>query len=205
MRLFSEHNRVMKIFIAWQNKKIFPINYLEYLHSIFTNSEDKAISKSDKQEHQESISINQSCNEKIMQQDDVEINKENDNVQSNSFPGFITSRWETVDPKIVESQAMTTMKWSEMLTSEAVTNKQIPCAESRNISIGKQKKLREIEIKVLKYQDKLESDEEDRKSNKIIAQLVEDYRKELIRKLDEKMKKEENKRLMKENNRKILD
>jgi len=134
-------------------------------------------------------------------------------------PGaFIKSKWETVDPEQVKAQAVTTSKWereenddlvkarkalmgamaskwegqedNDSLDGEPVerddgtSELDIKAAEERR------QILRDIEVKVMSYQDELESGTRSTKAGWSIAEQVEHYRKKLLRKaLEETPKK----------------
>ncbi|XP_059481163.1 U2 snRNP-associated SURP motif-containing protein isoform X2 [Neocloeon triangulifer] len=110
--------------------------------------------------------------------------------------GFVPSKWETVDPEQVEAQAMTTLKWESLEHSntrsadddndsdDGVVNDDLEGEyENREMTEERRAKLREIELKVMTYQDQLESGDRSIKSNCSILQQVEHYRKKLLRKV----------------------
>ncbi|XP_046671821.1 U2 snRNP-associated SURP motif-containing protein [Homalodisca vitripennis] len=117
-------------------------------------------------------------------------------------PGFVMSRWETVDPDLVEAQAMTTSKWE---TLEQTNHSQEDSQEEdtsnldlRDSNDDRRAKLREIELKVMQYQDELESGKRSLKYNFTIAHQVEHYRRKLLRKAEKGGRKEEKKEKEKE-------
>lgn len=110
--------------------------------------------------------------------------------------GFVLSRWETVDPELVEAQAMTTSKWemleqqqqqqhhnssSQDADSQEESNNSL---DNRDASDNRRAKLREIEVKVMQYQDELESGKRSVKSGWTIPHQVEHYRRKLLRKAE---------------------
>lgn len=98
--------------------------------------------------------------------------------------GFLPSKWETVDPDQVEAQAITTSKW-DTLEPVAPEPPSFSCAASETIeddSAAKRSRLREIELKIVQYQDELESGERSLKPGWSIAQQTEHYRRKLMRK-----------------------
>nr|CAH7761644.1 unnamed protein product [Callosobruchus chinensis] len=109
--------------------------------------------------------------------------------------GFNTSKWEAVGPDQVEAQAVTTSK-SDMLenqdsSQESSANKKdnsVDYSDTRNMTEHKRKKLREIEVKVVQYQDELESGQQQLKSGWTLPQMVEQYRRMLLGKLEKKEK-----------------
>uniref|UniRef100_H2ZCT9 U2 snRNP-associated SURP motif-containing protein n=1 Tax=Ciona savignyi TaxID=51511 RepID=H2ZCT9_CIOSA len=105
-------------------------------------------------------------------------------------PRFVQSKWETVDPEEVEAQAMTTSKWDQ-LENQSLDGEPL---EDSNSQVGvwwgywwgfeydesKRAKLREIEVKVMKFQDELESGQRERKSGISISKQVAQYREKLV-------------------------
>ncbi|XP_065345980.1 U2 snRNP-associated SURP motif-containing protein [Cloeon dipterum] len=111
--------------------------------------------------------------------------------------GFVPSKWETVDPEQVEAQAMTTLKWESLENSNTrsadddndsddgvVTDDLEGEFESREMTEERRAKLREIELKVMTFQDQLESGDRSMKPGFSILQQVEHYRKKLLRKAE---------------------
>lgn len=118
---------------------------------------------------------------------------------------FKPSKWETVDPELVESQAITS-KWENLDKGTAifadddidgkpmedtdyfeslVNTRSTTTAEysqSTHSPALSREVLREIELKVVKYQDDLDSGRVRRTDNQPLAQMVEKYRAELVRK-----------------------
>ncbi|CAH0562288.1 unnamed protein product [Brassicogethes aeneus] len=116
-----------------------------------------------------------------------------------NLSGFITSKWETVDPDQIEAQAMTTSKWDLLESSAEVSqsssqneNQEAFDFSERNMSEERRNKLREIEVKAVQYQDELESGQRSLKCGWSVPQQVEHYRRKLLRK-SEKEKKEKEK------------
>jgi U2-associated protein SR140 len=111
---------------------------------------------------------------------------------------FVPSRWETVDPHDAEEQAMTTSKW-EMLerenksyNSESIDQDSLDddLNETRENADDRRAKLREIEVKVMQYQDELESGKRALKGGWNIYQQVEHYRRKLLKKVNKSPEKE---------------
>lgn len=103
---------------------------------------------------------------------------------------FIPSKWETIDPEQVEAQAVTTSKWDTLDAPEAprfYNQSSDDDDEDNDKSLSfdeiKRKKLREIEVKTMQYQDALESGEIEIKSGLTMAEQVEHYRKRLMKKV----------------------
>ncbi|VVC31642.1 Hypothetical protein CINCED_3A012507 [Cinara cedri] len=111
---------------------------------------------------------------------------------------FVPSRWETVDPHEAEEQAMTTSKW-EMLERENKNyntesidqdSQDDDLNETRENTDDRRAKLREIEVKVMQYQDELESGKRALKGGWNIYQQVEHYRRKLLKKVNKSPEKE---------------
>lgn len=102
-------------------------------------------------------------------------------------PAFVPSKWETVDPEQIEAQAITTSKWEQMagaadtplLTTEAISSE----SESESPDDDERRtRLREVEMKVMEFQDELESGRRDVRSGYTIQEEIVRYRKKLIKK-----------------------
>lgn len=129
------------------------------------------------------------------------------------------SKWEAVDEAELESQAVTTSKWEifeqpdDMKKNEddSDANEKSPRTEDpqsfsnptrddpdvkvkmSEMNEEKRTKLREIEVKVMKFQDELESGKRPKKSGQSIQEQVEHYRDKLLQKEREKEKLEREK------------
>lgn len=133
------------------------------------------------------------------------------------------SKWEAVDEAELEAQAVTTSKWEIFEPpEEAGTKKKTeensdddsrsarseeqqifsnPMREEHNdaktklseMNEDRRSKLREIELKVMKFQDELESGKRPKKSGQSILEQVELYRDKLLQKEKEKEKLEREK------------
>ncbi|TMW39803.1 hypothetical protein DOY81_015117, partial [Sarcophaga bullata] len=108
---------------------------------------------------------------------------------SSKARAFIPSKWETVDPDKVEAQAVTTSKWDTLDAPDApkfYNHSSDDDDEHNDNSLSfdeiKRKKLREIEVKTMEYQDALESGDIDVKSGLTMSEQVEHYRKRLMKK-----------------------
>merc|ERR1719251_18014 len=135
--------------------------------------------------------------------------------------GFVTSKWETVDPEEVKAGAMTTSKWDQEETEPLLKARKalmgsvaskwddredidgdpikedgdsdehdFPEMDSR-VTEERRQLLREIEVKVMQYQDELEGGKKGIKSGWTISDQVEHYRKKLLRKAAEKQEEAE--------------
>jgi len=101
------------------------------------------------------------------------------------MPGFIPSKWETVDPQQVEAQAITTSKWDTLdppdppkfFSSDDESEDDNP----QKFSDEKRQKLREIELKAIQYQDELESGKRRLEPGWTVPEQVEYFRKRLLK------------------------
>lgn len=108
--------------------------------------------------------------------------------------GFVKSKWEELDPEQVAHQAITTSKWELLQDPVAPEPPKISSIcnygdssdsaddDSKDDAEEKRRKLRQIEVKVLEYQEELESGERQLKSGWSIRQQVEHYRRKLLKK-----------------------
>lgn len=128
--------------------------------------------------------------------------------------GFVTSKWETVDPEDVKAGAVTTSKWEaeeteqlmkarkalmgsvaskwdekEDLDGEPLDNDsdsgELPDLDTR-VTEERRALLRDIEVKVMQYQDELEGGKKGIKSGWTISEQVEHYRKKMLRRASER-------------------
>jgi len=128
--------------------------------------------------------------------------------------GFVTSKWETVDPEEVRAGAITTSKWEveetdqlvkarkalmgsvaskwdekEDLDGEPLDNDsdsgELPDLDTR-VTEERRALLRDIEVKVMQYQDELESGKKGIKTGWTISEQVEHYRKKMLRRASER-------------------
>ena len=130
--------------------------------------------------------------------------------------GFVTSKWETVDPEEVKAGAMTTSKWDQEETEPLLKARKalmgsvaskwddredidgdpikdegdsddhdFPEMDTR-VTEERRQLLREIEVKVMQYQDELEGGRKGIKAGWTISEQVEHYRKKLHRRAAEK-------------------
>ena len=128
--------------------------------------------------------------------------------------GFVTSKWETVDPEDVRAGAMTTSKWEQEETDQLIkarkalmgsvaskwddkeedidgdplnneSDQDYPDVDTR-VTEERRQLLRDIEVKVMQYQDELEGGRKGIKSGWTISEQVEHYRKKLLRRAQER-------------------
>uniref|UniRef100_A0A1A8D8F4 U2 snRNP-associated SURP domain containing n=1 Tax=Nothobranchius kadleci TaxID=1051664 RepID=A0A1A8D8F4_NOTKA len=126
------------------------------------------------------------------------------------------SKWEAVDETELASQAVTTSKWEAFEQPDESKNRAEDSGEDERsprsddnqtyfnpirddsdtkakMNEEKRSKLREIEVKVMKFQDELESGKRPKKSGQTIQEQVEHYRDKLLQKEKEKEKLEREK------------
>ncbi|CAG9816756.1 unnamed protein product [Phaedon cochleariae] len=210
--------RILRTLKAWEDT-IYPKDFMNRLHNIFLGLQEEE--KQEPKEIAEDIDGNPleahesdedapmdgaALLKSAMLQyesgsgDELDIDGQeikDDSKTDGALSGFITSKWETVDPEKVEAQAMTTSKWdllenSQDASHESSANEKEDLADysdTRNMTEEKRQKLREIEVKAVQYQDELESGQRQLKSGWTLPQQVEHYRRKLLRK-SEKEKKE---------------
>ena len=113
--------------------------------------------------------------------------------------GFVKSKWEELDPEQVAHQAITTSKWELLQDPVAPEPPKISAIcnygdssdsddddddDSKDDTEEKRKILREIELKVLEYQDLLEAGDIQLKSGWGVKQQVEHYRRKLMKRVE---------------------
>ncbi|XP_016980599.2 U2 snRNP-associated SURP motif-containing protein isoform X1 [Drosophila rhopaloa] len=101
------------------------------------------------------------------------------------MPGFIPSKWETVDPQQVEAQAITTSKWDTLDPPDPPkffsSDDESDDDNSQKFNEEKRQKLRDIELKAIQYQDELESGKRRIEPGWTVPQQVEYFRKRLLK------------------------
>uniref|UniRef100_A0A6B2EDE7 Putative splicing regulator n=1 Tax=Phlebotomus kandelakii TaxID=1109342 RepID=A0A6B2EDE7_9DIPT len=109
---------------------------------------------------------------------------------------FVPSKWETVDPEQIEAQAITTSKWDKLNPvtpdppriggdSDDSNDDEVSLGASestRDYDEERRTRLREIELKILQYQDELESGKRSLKTGWTISQQLEHFRRKLMKK-----------------------
>ncbi|TDG50690.1 hypothetical protein AWZ03_002994 [Drosophila navojoa] len=114
-----------------------------------------------------------------------QIRKSSDTKSQAKMPGFIPSKWETVDPQQVEAQAITTSKWDTLDPPDPPkffsSDEDSDGDSSNKFNDEKRQKLREIEVKVMQYQDELESGKRRLEPGWSMSEQVEYYRKRLLK------------------------
>ncbi|XP_071561930.1 U2 snRNP-associated SURP motif-containing protein isoform X4 [Temnothorax nylanderi] len=206
--------RVMRMFRAWEDWAVYPRDFLVKLQNTFLglvlmdepepeNDEDidgapLSDVDGDGAEDLDGVPLDGAALLKVdedidgvpMDDDDSANARNKDDEKKSAMPaGFVPSRWETVDPDQVEAQAMTTSKWEELGQNEDSNSQDTSMDSSgRDYNEERRNRLREIEVKIMQYQDELESGRRTLKSGMTIQAQVEHYRKKLIRKSEREMK-----------------
>ncbi|XP_016947312.1 U2 snRNP-associated SURP motif-containing protein [Drosophila biarmipes] len=110
---------------------------------------------------------------------------EKDSKPTSKMPGFIPSKWETVDPQQVEAQAITTSKWDTLDPPDPPkffsSGDESDDDNPQKFSDEKRQKLRDIELKAIQYQDELESGKRRIEPGWTVAEQVEYFRKRLLK------------------------
>ncbi|CAB0013685.1 unnamed protein product [Nesidiocoris tenuis] len=125
---------------------------------------------------------------------------------------FVPSRWEEVDPDVLEQQAMTTSKWELIEQQNQLFNRQLQSDDDQQDDQAaaddsmdscrdlqeelRRAKLREIEVKVMQYQDELESGKRALKAGFTVPEQIEHHRKKLLRKSEKGAKVVKEKQLV---------
>ncbi|XP_065220157.1 U2 snRNP-associated SURP motif-containing protein isoform X2 [Planococcus citri] len=131
-------------------------------------------------------------------EDDTPYHKQKPKIDRSA--AFVPSKWESVDPEEAEAQAMTTSKWELLEQQNAMSAATSQDSQDSQRDVGdypaddgldssfnredRRAKLREIEVKVMQYQDELESGKRSLKGGTSIHQQVEHYRRKLLRKAE---------------------
>ncbi|XP_026475095.1 U2 snRNP-associated SURP motif-containing protein isoform X2 [Ctenocephalides felis] len=131
---------------------------------------------------------------------------------------FVPSRWETVDPDQVVAQAITTSKWDTLDHPQDSINKspnstisknnesqntteldgsdessrgsnEQSSGDTRDMDEERRSRLRSIEVKIMQYQDEIESGQRSIKSGWTMEQQVEHYRRKLLKKAEREREK----------------
>lgn len=169
--------KICKVFSAWSTWKVLPPAEIDNIYKIFMNIDTQ---NSKQQPYEEKIE--NSCRQQ--KEKKCSENKLKTKSVDKILSGFAPSRWEIIDPEVIESQAMTTSKWSEYMGENL--EKEENSKNKREISEEKRKKLREIELIVMQYQDSLEL--ENIRTRSDIMEKVEEYRTKLIKEYEKEEK-----------------
>lgn len=127
-----------------------------------------------------------------MQEDIDGVPLESSDTIPTSSSGFVKSKWEELDPAQVADQAITTSKWEFDPVAPEPPKISLICnygnseseSGSESDNEAKRKRLREIEIKIVEYQDELESGKRQGKQGYSLSEQIEHYRMKLLRKTE---------------------
>merc|ERR1739838_176882 len=253
--------KILKLFRVWDEWSIYPENFLVLLQNIFlglVTPTIKPLSQDDEAEEVDEeidgIPLDDNIDGSVIADDDSDIDgmpldtsdgaidvnaqlEEQIDVEPDR-PRFVQSKWETVDPEDVESQAMTTSKWDTLIddeenddedvdgdpidacsdlastsnTTNTTTTAKGGCFEERGLDLNKvgqseakeantttsndklreeipHGRKRELENKVVKFQDELESGKRATNPESTIEDQVTEYRRKLYEREIEKSKK----------------
>ena len=125
--------------------------------------------------------------------------------------GFVASKWETIDPEEVRKGAVTTSKWEQEETKELVNARralmgsvaskwddkdedldgapldqdsdsgELPELDTR-VTEQRRQLLRDLEVRMMQYQDEVESGRKTLKAGWTVSEQVEHHRKKMMRK-----------------------
>jgi U2-associated protein SR140 len=104
----------MLCFRAWEEQAIYSPDFLIKLQNIFlglVQRESEVERKSETEDDVDGVPIGEGDIDGVPLDLDGEPMP---SVDSGSLPKFKPSKWETVDPDLVEAQAMTTSKWETL-------------------------------------------------------------------------------------------
>lgn len=172
--------RISNVLKAWDVWKIYEKSFLDKLKNIVVPDETSDNDDSDTDGPLDGKSI-------------IKRSIKN-NVQTNVSIAhsscFVPSKWETVNPEEIEAQAMSTKKLYVMECQRQLEEK-----ASKILSEQERKRLREIEVKVLQFQEELEAEKRQPKRGQTIEDEIKHYREYLKSKIDgsEERKRRKNK------------
>merc|ERR1719228_3159525 len=203
----------MSCFRAWEDWALYPMDFLIKLQNIFLGLVSSASPEPERRPSvDEKSGDGDNGDDTDEDVDGAPIEKLGEKVKSTPArpAGFVTSKWETVDPEDVKAGAVTTSKWDtedsdqlvkarkalmgsvaskwdekEDLDGEPLDNDsdsgELPDLDTR-VTEERRALLRDVEVKVMHYQDELESGRKGLKSGWTISEQVEHYRKKMMKK-----------------------
>lgn len=160
--------RVINVLKAWDLWAIYEKTFLDKLRSTFTSESTSDNEESDTEGPLDGESIIKRSMK----------NKIDENISIAQSPCFVPSKWETVDPEEVEAQAMSTKKLYVLECQRKLEE-----TVSKIVSEQERKRLREIELKVLQFEEDLETKKRLPKKGNSIQDEINHYREYLKRKL----------------------
>ncbi|KRZ05709.1 U2 snRNP-associated SURP motif-containing protein [Trichinella zimbabwensis] len=213
LRAEQFRQRVANCCKMWEDTAVYPLEFLARLQGILLGIIPPEPIPSDI----DGVAIDESMAEELFDEYDIDgVPLDEDMMESLALSTsaqqpkakFIRSRWEEVAPQVVKEQAFSSCKWETCETAKQqdifdIDIDGIPLDEkSRSPSHGKhelseheRQQLRELEVKVVTYQDALESGNIALQEGMTIAEQVNDYRNYLLKKEETKKQKRNEKRL----------
>ncbi|KAF2880369.1 hypothetical protein ILUMI_25785 [Ignelater luminosus] len=186
-------SKVLSVLRSWDLWKIYPNEYLNALENTFLgiNSENEVEEDSDADEPLDGANLIKRSikngSEFVVKEEIKEKTKIVPLKLEQILPGFIPSKWETVDPEQVEAQAMSTKKFYDLeIQRQLQEEKKRKQTENKKLSEPEREMLRKVEVMVMQYQDEYESGKRKLKKGKSLENELDNYRNQLL----EKMKKE---------------
>lgn len=206
--------RVMNCFRAWEDWALYPQDFLIRMQNIFlgfvpTNNLEAQISQENSEEEEASeddddvdgvpldgAAFLKAKAKRTPASDDSDVDgvpldlpnnvKKGPSNSKQSLPGFVPSKWETVDPEDVQAQAVTS-KWDifdqdekkDELDEDDIDGIPMQDFDAAKMDELTRQRLRDIEVKVMCYQDDLESGKEILRPGWTISEQVEHFRKKL--------------------------
>jgi len=239
MKAEAFKQRVMSCFRAWEDWALYPMDFLIKLQNVFLGlvSTEEEVEEEEETKHEPEEKPVDESDEDVDgvpldgaallkagaradsgSDDDLDgapLPRHTDNSQALSAVtpkagGFVTSKWETVDPEEVKAGAMTTSKWEVEETDQLLKARKAlmgsvaskwddidgdPLDDESDteqhdvdtrVTEERRALLRDIEVKVMHYQDELEGGKKGIKSGWTISEQVEHYRKKLFRRATER-------------------
>ncbi|OQV22289.1 U2 snRNP-associated SURP motif-containing protein [Hypsibius exemplaris] len=195
--------RVMNCFRAWEDWALYPPKYLIKLQNIFLGleageaPEENLFDGKPLVEPQSAAATATAASttadadvDGVPMEDDLDgepMDESEPAVDVKEAPvAFAPSRWESVDPEQVKAQAITTSKWDQVEPQLSGGNGNGPGEtentqqEAKKLDDHVREKLREIEMRVMKYQDDVETGKRSRHAGETLTEQVAKYRKQLL-------------------------
>lgn len=167
--------RVFNVLKAWDVWKIYPKSYLDHLKITFTAT---VMVMSDTEDSDVDGPLDGESIKKRSLKHKLQMNQAAKSIQNS--PCFVPSKWEAVDPEQVEAQAMSTKKLYDL-----ECQRQLQERSTKMLSEEERKKLREIEVMVLQFQEELESEKRVPTRGCSIENEIKSYREYLLSKINE--------------------
>lgn len=192
----SFKSKVFKVLRTWDLWKIYEFIYINKLEVIFQGVADAEVADDSggdepldgKNLIKRSLKNGYNCESSATENDCVIVKNDKSaqskydydiQAQPQDLPGFIPSKWETIDPEQLEAQAMSTKKFYDLELEKEAINEAKEAQFSSN-SAQEREKLRNVELLVMQYQDELESGKRRLKKGKSLESQLDEYRNKLI-------------------------